>query len=64
MRILDQLDTQLRRSAGVVQEAADAHQVAAKAMRETAEAATAAFIAVAVVAVVALVISTFLVVTK
>jgi hypothetical protein len=64
MRILDQLDRQVRRSAGVVQEAADAHQVAAKAMRETAETATVAFAAVAAVAVLALVIATYVLVTR
>ena len=64
MRILDQLDRQVRRSAGVVQEAADAHQIAAKAMRETAETATVAFAAVAAVAIVALAISVYILVTK
>ena len=64
MRILDQLDRQVRRSAGVVQEAADAHQVAAKAIRETAETATVAFAAVAAVAVLALAIATYVLVTR
>jgi len=58
MRFFDQLNVQTRRAAGAVQEAADAHQVAARSIRETADAATAAFVAVAVVAVVALAFAT------
>lgn len=64
MKIFDQLDRQVRRSAGVVQEAADAHQIAAKAMKETAETATVAFAAVAAVAIVALIIAVYVVVAK
>lgn len=64
MRILDQLQREIRRSGDVVQEAADAHQIAAKRIAETGEAMTSALIAVAFVAIAALVIATYAVVKK
>lgn len=64
MRILDQLQREIRRSGDVVQEAADAHQVAAKRLAETGEAMTTALIAVALVAVIALGIAAYAVIKK
>lgn len=58
MRILDQLNAQTRRAANAVQDAADAHGIAARSLRETAESATLAFTAVAVVVVIALALAT------
>lgn len=60
MRILDQLRAEARVARGVVQEAADAHQIAAKTLTDTAHAATLAFVAVAIVAVAALLIAAYL----
>lgn len=58
MRILETLDIQTRRMAGVVQDAADAHHIAAKDLSETARAATGALTAVALVAIAALALAT------
>lgn len=64
MKLLDQLNIQTKRAAGVIQEAADAHQIAAKKMSETADAATVALYAVAAVAILALAIAVYAVISK
>lgn len=64
MRILDQLQREIRRSGDVIQEAADSHQIAAKKIAATGDAMTAALVSVAIVAIVALAIATYAMVKK
>lgn len=62
MRILDQLQREIRRSGDVVQEAADAHQIAAKKIAETGQSMTTTLLVISLVAVAALALATYAVI--